>query len=259
MILPRLLMLIALLALAGPDPTGAEGHIEIAAIAASPDDYHLRQVTLQGRVHQVRQLDPYFQPSGTACSGAYVFTLEDETGYLPIAVLGIYFTVPDTELMRLGQEIMGEPDEERWVRRYWDYGMDWKPREERSYLGTYTMGIGDPGTLYPGRCPGPPVGADRGRRADAHASGDPAHAAAGVLDAGLGVHLDEGDARALSDQLASPPGPDHRAAVRGGRRRIVRVEHLLHEAVPEVLRVPQRRRRRKPVRPSRHRGRPPCW
>jgi signal transduction histidine kinase len=52
------------------------------------------------------------------------------------------------ELMRLGQELMGEPDEERWVRRYWDYGMDWKPREERSYLGTYTMGIGDPHTLY---------------------------------------------------------------------------------------------------------------
>jgi signal transduction histidine kinase len=50
--------------------------------------------------------------------------------------------------MRLGQELMGEPDEERWVRRYWDYGMDWKPREERSYLGTYTMGIGDPHTLY---------------------------------------------------------------------------------------------------------------
>ena len=52
------------------------------------------------------------------------------------------------ELMRLGQELMGETDEERWVRRYWDYGMDWKPREERSYLGTYTMGIGDPRSLY---------------------------------------------------------------------------------------------------------------
>ena len=52
------------------------------------------------------------------------------------------------ELMALGRELMGEPDEERWVRRFWDYGMDWKPREERSYLGTYTMGIGDPRTVY---------------------------------------------------------------------------------------------------------------
>jgi two-component system NtrC family sensor kinase len=52
------------------------------------------------------------------------------------------------ELMRLGQELMGEPDEERWSRRFWEYGMDWKPREERSYLGTYTMGIGDPRTIY---------------------------------------------------------------------------------------------------------------
>jgi signal transduction histidine kinase len=52
------------------------------------------------------------------------------------------------DLMRLGQDLMGEPDEERWARRFWEYGMDWKPREERSYLGTYTMGIGDPRTLY---------------------------------------------------------------------------------------------------------------
>ena len=53
-----------------------------------------------------------------------------------------------TELMRLGRELMGDTDEEHWVRRFWDYGMDWKPREERSYLGTYTMGIGDPRTIY---------------------------------------------------------------------------------------------------------------
>ena len=52
------------------------------------------------------------------------------------------------DLMALGRELMGDTDEERWVRRFWDYGMDWKPREERSYLGTYTMGIGDPRTLY---------------------------------------------------------------------------------------------------------------
>jgi signal transduction histidine kinase len=52
------------------------------------------------------------------------------------------------ELMRLARERMGETDEEAWTRRFWEFGMDWKPREERSYLGTYTMGIGDPRTLY---------------------------------------------------------------------------------------------------------------
>jgi signal transduction histidine kinase len=52
------------------------------------------------------------------------------------------------DLLRLGQELAGEADEESWCRRFWEFGMDWKPREERSYVGTYTMGIGDPRTLY---------------------------------------------------------------------------------------------------------------
>ncbi|MCL6639757.1 MAG: GAF domain-containing protein [Candidatus Rokubacteria bacterium] len=52
------------------------------------------------------------------------------------------------KLLRLGQELAGEPDEEAWHRRFWEFGMDWKPREERSYVGTYTMGIGDPRTVY---------------------------------------------------------------------------------------------------------------
>ncbi|HXG16460.1 MAG TPA: ATP-binding protein [Calidithermus sp.] len=51
-------------------------------------------------------------------------------------------------LLRLGRELAGEPDEEAWQRRFWEFGMDWKPREERSYVGTYTMGIGDPRTVY---------------------------------------------------------------------------------------------------------------
>jgi len=52
------------------------------------------------------------------------------------------------ELMRLGAELTGERDETRWARRFWEYGMDWKPREERSYIGTYTMGFGDPRQIY---------------------------------------------------------------------------------------------------------------
>ena len=49
-----------------------------------------------------------------------------------------------TRIIDLAHGLSGQPDKERWLRRVWEFGMDWKPREERSYLGTYTMGIGDP-------------------------------------------------------------------------------------------------------------------
>ena len=68
---------------------GPEDSTQIGEIEANPDAYHLRQVTLKGRVHEVQMLDPYFQPSGAACTGAYLFTLQDETGYLQVVVLGV--------------------------------------------------------------------------------------------------------------------------------------------------------------------------
>jgi signal transduction histidine kinase len=52
------------------------------------------------------------------------------------------------EMVRVCQRLMNEPDEERWARRYGESFMDWKPREERSYLGTYSMGIGHPRGAY---------------------------------------------------------------------------------------------------------------
>jgi signal transduction histidine kinase len=52
------------------------------------------------------------------------------------------------ELIRLGTELTGERDEEAFTRRLVEFGMDWKPREERSYLGTYSMGIGQPRTIF---------------------------------------------------------------------------------------------------------------
>lgn len=62
----------------------------ISEILADPDAYHLRVVTLQGTVHEVRSLDPYFLPSGTACYGAYTFLLAGEDGaFLEVAVLGV--------------------------------------------------------------------------------------------------------------------------------------------------------------------------
>jgi signal transduction histidine kinase len=60
--------------------------------------------------------------------------------WIPLAVAG--------EMVKVCQALMHEPDEERWARRYGESFMDWKPREERSYLGTYSMGIGSPRAAY---------------------------------------------------------------------------------------------------------------
>jgi signal transduction histidine kinase len=53
------------------------------------------------------------------------------------------------ELVRVAMELMGDTDEDRWARRFADDMMEWKPsREYRHYLGTYSMGTGDPRELY---------------------------------------------------------------------------------------------------------------
>jgi signal transduction histidine kinase len=53
------------------------------------------------------------------------------------------------ELVRVAMELTGVIDEERWARRFADDMMDWKPsREYRHYLGTYSMGTGEPRELY---------------------------------------------------------------------------------------------------------------
>jgi signal transduction histidine kinase len=53
------------------------------------------------------------------------------------------------EMVRVAMELMGETDVDRWARRFADDIMEWKPsREYRHYLGTYTMGIGNPRDLY---------------------------------------------------------------------------------------------------------------
>lgn len=70
----------------------ADEPIEVATIIDDPDVYHLRMVTLQGIVGRMRVLEPYFLPSGTACYGAYTFTLEDSGGsgaFIDVAVLGV--------------------------------------------------------------------------------------------------------------------------------------------------------------------------
>ena len=54
-----------------------------------------------------------------------------------------------SELVRVAMELTGDTDVERWARRFADDFMDWKPsREYRHYLGTYSMGMGNPRELY---------------------------------------------------------------------------------------------------------------
>jgi signal transduction histidine kinase len=53
------------------------------------------------------------------------------------------------EMVRVCQEMMREPDEERWARRFANDFMDWKPsREERGWAGAYTMSLGSPRAVY---------------------------------------------------------------------------------------------------------------
>ena len=63
--------------------------VTIRQILDEPMSFHLRQVTLQGTVRNVTPLDPYKLPAGTACYGAYLFYLEDETGVINVAVYGL--------------------------------------------------------------------------------------------------------------------------------------------------------------------------
>ncbi|HZS12162.1 MAG TPA: hypothetical protein VFA38_07915 [Nitrospirales bacterium] len=51
--------------------------------------YHLQVVHLQGTVRHVEEIEPYYLPTGSACYGAYRFVLVDDTGMVPVSVLGI--------------------------------------------------------------------------------------------------------------------------------------------------------------------------
>jgi hypothetical protein len=85
----RVVLLIACLFFSSP-ARASDGPIAIAEILSAPDAYHLQVVALQGRVGDVRQLEPYFLSSGTACYGAYTFSLEDDAGsVIEVAVLGL--------------------------------------------------------------------------------------------------------------------------------------------------------------------------
>lgn len=67
----------------------AADSVPIHEIVDGPRPYHLKQVVIQGTVRNVHPLDPYKLPAGSTCYGAYMFSLEDDTASINVAVYGI--------------------------------------------------------------------------------------------------------------------------------------------------------------------------
>ncbi|MGZ9275140.1 MAG: hypothetical protein ACXW34_10390, partial [Nitrospira sp.] len=70
-------------------PVSADEAVTVQEILADPALFHLRQITLRGTVRNVQPLDPYDIPAGSTCYGGYLFSLEDDTAMLPVAVPGL--------------------------------------------------------------------------------------------------------------------------------------------------------------------------
>ncbi len=70
-------------------PALAQEAVFIEEIVARPDLYHLHQVVIHGTVRDVQALSPYKLPTGDFCYGAYLFRLEDDTGSIAVAQLGM--------------------------------------------------------------------------------------------------------------------------------------------------------------------------
>ncbi len=84
--------LVCMMILFTSTPTFSEEPVSISDIVADPETFHLKQVTIQGVVGRVKELEPYYLPSGTVCYGAYTFLLEDDSAngtVLDVAVLGV--------------------------------------------------------------------------------------------------------------------------------------------------------------------------
>ncbi len=84
--------LVFLIALLTGTSAFSDDSVSISDIVADPETFHLKKVTIQGVVGRVKELEPYYLPSGSACYGAYTFLLEDDSAngaVLDVAVLGI--------------------------------------------------------------------------------------------------------------------------------------------------------------------------
>jgi hypothetical protein len=84
-----LTVLVAWSCVTGAGASLAEGPVEIGRIIQDPEPYHMQYVLLQGTLKEVKEIEPYYLASGAGCYGAYRLTIEDATGSLPVAVLGI--------------------------------------------------------------------------------------------------------------------------------------------------------------------------
>ena len=141
------------------------------------------------------------------------------------------------ELVRVAMELVGETDVERWTRRLTDDMMEWKPsREYRHYLGTYSMGIGNPRELYERQVMMAPA-VERfcrfemlvKRRRQATFRRTPG---AGLHHAPVVLRLGERQVGAVPHQLGAAPRHGRRATVRGAWRGFVRHRGALAEPVP---------------------------
>ena len=94
-ILPQSLcaaLILCLMTLLTCPPVFSEEPVSISDVVADPEVFHLKQVTIQGVVGRVKELEPYYLPSGSACYGAYTFLLEDDSAngsVIDVAVLGV--------------------------------------------------------------------------------------------------------------------------------------------------------------------------
>ena len=86
-------------------PVSAQAVVTVEEILADPSLFFFFYVTLEGTVRNVQPLDPYEIPAGTTCYGGYLFSLEDDTATLPVAVPGL-----------CGLPMVKEPDVEDGAR-----------------------------------------------------------------------------------------------------------------------------------------------
>jgi hypothetical protein len=85
-------LLVCLITVLTVTPAFSDDPVSISDIVTDPEVFHLKQVTIQGVVGRVKELEPYYLPSGSACYGAYTFLLEDDSAngsVIDVAVLGV--------------------------------------------------------------------------------------------------------------------------------------------------------------------------
>ncbi len=81
-------LLSALLYSLGAYLSVASDLVPIGTVLSFAESYHLRAVTLQGKVRRVQTIAPYTDLDGCVQRDSYAFLLEDETGSIEVDVRG---------------------------------------------------------------------------------------------------------------------------------------------------------------------------